>query len=159
MIFRRWFFCGYGIKEKIVDPRTTNSFIEDVMDPYGSQDKCLDKLNKKVEEEEKRKKELLVYFKNNPKIVDCLYEKIEKGEIYKDIKYCTDFTEENVISLKKYSNNKIGNVIKLEGADNNIKIQIDDTHDEKRSKRSDSSNSLMDFDVVCNEPDNIINKV
>ena len=33
--------------------------------------------------------------------------------------------------------------------DNTVKIQIDDTHDEKRSKRSDSSNSLMDFDVEC----------
>ncbi len=155
MIFRRWIFCGYGIKEIIVDPRKTNKFIEDVMDPYGCQDKCLEDLKKQIEEEEKKKKELLVYFKNNPKIVDCLYDKIEKGEIYKDIKCCTDFTEENVISLKNYgNNNKIGNVIKLKGDDsNNIKFQIDDTHDEKRSKRSDSSNSLMDFDVVCHEPD------
>jgi len=151
MIFRRWIFCGYGIKEIIVDPRKTNKFIEDVMDPYGCQDKYLDNLKKQLEEEEKRKKELLVYFKNNPKIVDCLYDKMEKGEIYKDIKCCTDFTEENVISLKNYGNNKIGNVIKLKGEDNNIKIQIDDTQDEKRSKRSDSSNSLMDFDVVCHE--------
>ena len=46
----------------------------------------------------------------------------------------------------------IGDVIKLKGFnddENNIKIQIEDTHDEKRNKRSDSSNSLMDFDVVC----------
>jgi hypothetical protein len=85
---------------------------------------------------------------------------MEKGEIYKDIKYCSDFTKENVISLKNYGNNKIGDVIKLKGEDanDNIKIQVDDINDEKRSKRSDSSNSLMDFDVVCHEPDNI-NKV
>ena len=38
---------------------------------------------------------------------------------------------------------------KLKGDDDTVKIQIDDTHDEKRSKRSDSSNSLMDFDVEC----------
>jgi hypothetical protein len=82
-------------------------------------------------------------------VVDCLYDKLEKGEIYKDIKYCSDCTEENVMSLKKMDNN-IGDVIKLKGVnddDNNIKIQIEDTYDEKRSKRSDSSNSLMDFDV------------
>jgi hypothetical protein len=51
------------------------------------------------------------------------------------------------MSLKK--NNNIGDVIKLKGDDDTVKIQIDDTHDEKRSKRSDSSNSLMDFDVEC----------
>ena len=77
---------------------------------------------------------------------------MEKGEIYKDIKYCSDCTEENVMSLKKMDNN-IGDVIKLKGVNvnnnDNIKIQIEDTHDEKRSKRSDSSNSLMDFDVEC----------
>jgi hypothetical protein len=52
------------------------------------------------------------------------------------------------MSLKKMDKN-IGDVIKLKGDNNNIKIQIEDTHDEKRSKRSDSSNSLMDFDVEC----------
>ena len=155
MQIRRWFCCGYGIKDKIIDPRNTNSFIEDVMDPYGRQDKCLEELRKRNEIEEKRKeatkKELLKYFKDNKKVVDCLYDKLEKGEIYKDIKYCSDCTEENVMSLKKYNKN-IGDVIKLAGEDyndNNVKIQIDDNNDEKRSKRSDSSNSLMDFDVVC----------
>ena len=155
MQIRRWFCCGYGIKDKIIDPRNTNSFIEDVMDPYGRQDKCLEELRKRNEIEEKikeaTKKELLKYFKDNKKVVDCLYDKLEKGEIYKDIKYCSDCTEENVMSLKKYNKN-IGDVIKLAGEDyndNNVKIQIDDNNDEKRSKRSDSSNSLMDFDVVC----------
>ena len=153
MTIRRWFCCGYGITDKIIDPRNTNSFIEDVMDPYGRQDKFLDELRKQSQAEERRKeatkKELLKYFKDNKKVVDCLYDKLEKGEIYKDIKYCSDCTEENVMSLKKMDNN-IGGVIKLKGVnddDNNIKIQIDDTYDEKRSKRSDSSNSLMDFDV------------
>jgi hypothetical protein len=158
MTIRRWFCCGYGIKDKIIDPRNTNSFIEDVMDPYGRQDKFLEELRKRSEVEEKRKevtkKELLKYFKDNKKVVDCLYDKMEKGEIYKDIRYCSDCTEENVMSLKKMDKN-IGNVIKLKGDnnngddENNIKIQIEDTHDEKRSKRSDSSNSLMDFDVEC----------
>ena len=39
MTIRRWVFCGFGIKEKVVDPRKISQFIEDVMDPYGSQDK------------------------------------------------------------------------------------------------------------------------
>ena len=50
------------------------------------------------------------------------------------------------MSLKKLDNN-IGNVIKLKGDDDYINIQIEDMHDEKHSKRSDSSNSLMDFDI------------
>jgi hypothetical protein len=62
-----------------------------------------------------------------------------------------------VLSLKKMDNN-IGNVIKLKGVNvnnnDNIQIQIDDIQDEKRSKRSDSSNSLMDFDVVCHNDTN-----
>ena len=152
MTIRRWFCCGYGITDEIIDPRNSNSFIEDVMDPYGRQDKCLEELRKRNEIEEKRKeatkKELLKYFKDNKKVVDCLYDKLEKGEINKDIKYCSDCTEENMLSIKK--NNNIGNVINLKGHEynnDNIKIQIDDTIDEKRSKRSDSSNSLMDFDV------------
>jgi hypothetical protein len=155
MTIRRWFCCGYGITDKIIDPRNSNSFIEDVMDPYGRQDKFLEELRKRNEVEERRKdatkKELLKYFKDNKKMVDCLYDKLENGEIYKDIKYCSNCTEENVLSLKKMDKN-IGDVIKLKGDnddDNNIKIQIDDTYDEKRSKRSDSSNSLMDFDVEC----------
>jgi hypothetical protein len=152
MAIRRWFCCGYGIKDKIIDPRNSNSFIEDVMDPYGRQDKCLEELLRRSEVEEKRKektkRELFKYFKHNKKVVDCLYDKLEKGELYKDIKYCSDCTEENVMSLKKLDNN-IGDVINLKGVNDNIKIQIEDTYDEKHSKRSDSSNSLMDFDVEC----------
>jgi hypothetical protein len=31
---RRWLFCGFGVKEKITDPRQLNRFIEDIMNPY-----------------------------------------------------------------------------------------------------------------------------
>ena len=158
MKFRRWFCCGYGIKEQIVDPRKINQFIEDVMDPYGRKDKIIEEIKKQKEKEEKMKEEdkkkLLKYFKNNKQVVDCLYEKMEKGDLYKDIKYCNECSEDNLISLKNVKN-KIGDVIKLEGEGDvdNIKIKIDDQkddqNDEKRSKRSDSSNSLMDFDVEC----------
>ena len=81
MTFRRLFCCGYGIKEKIIDPRKISQFIEDVMDPYGRQDKYLKDLKDLKEKEEKDKNKLLKYFKNNKKVVECLYEKMEKGEI------------------------------------------------------------------------------
>ena len=63
MTFRRWFCWGYGIKEKIVDPRKISQFIEDVMDPYGRQDKYLKDLKEKEEKIEEDKKYLLKYFK------------------------------------------------------------------------------------------------
>ena len=154
MTFRRWFCCGYGIKEKIIDPRKLSQFIEDVMDPYGRQDKYLKELKEKEERVEEDKNQLLKYFKNNKKVVECLYEKMEKGEIYKEIKNCNEYHESdvgnNILTLNSIKN-KIGDVIKLRGEDDNVKLQIDDTNEEKRSKRSDSSNSLMDFDVVCND--------
>jgi Na+-translocating ferredoxin:NAD+ oxidoreductase RnfG subunit len=155
MTFRRWFCCGYGIKEKIIDPRKISQFIEDVMDPYGRQDKYLKELKEKEENNEKKKdedkKQLFKYFKNNKKVVECLYEKMEKGEIYKEINKCNDCHEDSNILTLNNIKNKIGDVIKLRGEDDNVKLQIDDINEEKRSKRSDSSNSLMDFDVVAND--------
>ena len=155
MTFRRWFCCGYGVKEKIIDPRKISQFIEDVMDPYGRQDKYLEELKEKEEIKEKKKeedkKQLLKYFKNNKKVVECLYEKMEKGEIYKEIKNCNECHEDSNILTLHNIKNKIGDVIKLRGEDDNVKLQIDDINEEKRSKRSDSSNSLMDFDVVAND--------
>ena len=158
MTIRRWFCCGYGIKEKIIDPRKISQFIEDVMDPYGRQDKYLEEIKereeKKEEKKEEDKKKLLKYFKNNKKVVECLYDKMEKGEIYKEIKKCNECHEShgdnNILTLNNIKN-KIGDVVKLRGEDNHVKLQIDDINEEKRSRRSDSSNSLMDFDVVCND--------
>ena len=34
MTIRRWLFCGFGIKNKITDPRQLNKFILDIMNPY-----------------------------------------------------------------------------------------------------------------------------
>ena len=155
MTFRRWFCCGYGVKEKIIDPRKISQFIEDVMDPYGRQDKYLEELKEKEEIKEKKKdedkKQLLKYFKNNKKVVECLYGKMEKGELYKEIKICNECHEDNNILTLNNIKNKIGDVVKLRGEDENVKLQFDDINEEKRSRRSDSSNSLMDFDVVCND--------
>jgi hypothetical protein len=186
MTIRRWLCCGFGIKEKITDPRKISQFIEDVMDPFGRQDKLQEELNVKIiKQEEARekfikieiqkrdeeRKKLLKYFKNNSEIVDILYEKLEKGELYKNIKQCeliNDFELENPIKVKKKeesdeikeSENKdlipltlkniqnyLGDVVKLGGE--NIKVKIDEVIDDKRSRHSDSSNELMDSDVVC----------
>lgn len=153
MSFRRWFCFGYGINEKIIDPRKISLFIEDVMDPYGRQENHLKEMKEKEKEKVEYKKKLLKYFKNNKNMVDCLYEKMENGEINKELKNCVQCKDANSIILNRDSiKNKIGNIVNLKGfTDDNITFNFDEVHEEKRSVRSDSSNTLMDFDVVCND--------
>jgi hypothetical protein len=169
---RRWFFCGYNIEEKIVDPRKISTFIEDVMDPYGRQDKILkdleekEKEKKKEKENEEKKKEkenkkeedkikkvwnaiikTKSLLKDNIALTEDLYDKLEKGEIIE---------KKNSITMTL---NKFPNVVKLFETPKkpdiqNIKLEINDINemdsdDEKRSKRSNSSGSLMDLDVMC----------
>ena len=163
MTIRKWLFCGFGIKEKIIDPRKISQFIEDVMDPFGQQDKYMKEIQLKEDEDKKikeqDKKKLLKLFKNNKNIVDRLYEKMEKGELYKYNRKCNIESkvpplEDNIFSLENFSP-KIGNIVKLYGYEND-NLQIDDIINyEKQSKRSDSSNSLMDFDVICNKDNDI----
>ena len=53
---RRWLCCGFNIKEKVIDPRTISTFIEDVMNPYGRQDKIIQELKEKEAEIQKEGK-------------------------------------------------------------------------------------------------------
>ena len=165
------------MNEKIINPKEISTFVEDVMDPFGRQDKTQEELNIQIMKEEKireterkneiqkrdeERKKLLKYFKNNSDVVDILYEKLEKGELYKNIKQCelindyelnktpeykdseiTDFTPLTLKNIQKF----FGDVVKLGGE--NIKVKIDEVIEDKLSRRSDSSNELMDIDVVC----------
>lgn len=173
MAIRRWLFCGFGVQENIQDPRTQSQFMMDVMDPYGRQDKYLEEL-KIYQEEEERKKEiedkkkekdkkvLFTLFKNDKEVVDTLYDKIEKGEIYSEVnKTIEEINNKKEEEKKKkeeeeknkfISLNRIGKFIKLNGVNDAAKLKICERvyEDDKFSKRSDSSDSLMDFDVTCN---------
>ena len=148
----------------INDPRKLSTFIEDVMDPYGRQDKR-NKEDEKREKEEKQKqqrekkqqkKETEVFenekikkvwiaidktkglLKKNISITENLYDKLEKGEL----------------NVKKKTN-----IIKLFGGNNekpdfqNINLKIDEIKDldsdqepNTTRKNSDSSQSL-DCDI------------
>jgi hypothetical protein len=176
MTIRRWLCCGFGITEKIVDPRKISQFIEDVMDPFGRQDKIQEEINvhnKNVEqkrekereiEEQKRdeeRKKLLKYFKNNPDVVDSLYDKLEKGELHNNIKECEDREcegreFENIelapLTLKNVQH-FLGDVVKLRGES---KVKIDNICEDLHRKSPDSLNALMDSDVVCEKEEEII---
>jgi len=165
----RWLCFNCVVKKQLDDPKKLSIFVEDVMDPYGRQDKNEEELKVQNEEEEKKreemmkkreeyKKKLMKLFKYNKSIVEVLYDKIEKGEIYKEVKEA--LKEINLEDVKTEGENKImnfkklGNIVNLNGLNgekNHISITMEDEYinDEKNSKRSDSSNSLMDFDVIC----------
>ena len=160
----RWLCCNCIIKQQIDDPKKLSLFIEDVMDPYGRQDKndielrSQNEIDEKKREEHAKKKEedkkkLMKFFKYNPVVVDNLYDKIEKGEIYKEVKEAlSEIKLEDVKTegeKKVFNLKKIGNFVAL-GCNDNVTLNMDDyINDEKCSRRSDSSNSLMDFDVIC----------
>jgi hypothetical protein len=151
MTFRRWFLCGCGMGEEDDDPRKLSTFVEDVMDPYGRQDR----LQKNEEAASKKAddtffKKLLTEFQSNSKLlrdnINCsknIYDILEKGQLTTKVK-------DKPLTLKKQAR-----IIQLFGGqhtENNLSVEIDDferDNDEIKSIRSDSSNSLMDIDVVC----------
>lgn len=164
--YLRTCFCGFFYKEKIIDPRKLSTFVEDVMDPYGRQDKLAEEAKKieqdinkhakknnqennykKLWSEVIKTKELL---KNNTTLIEDLYDNIEKGK-------CNNFYPKQSNSI--FDINNFPNVVTLFGENNkpkfkNINLQIDEINDfdsdndEKKSKKSDSSNSLADFDII-----------
>ena len=154
MTFRRWFLCGCGMREEDNDPRKLSTFVEDVMDPYGRQDRL-----QKTEEAACKKmddtffKKLLNEFQANSKLLrdninvtKNIYDTLEQGQLTTKTK---DKEKDKPITLKKQAH-----IVKLFGSprEENLSVEIDELacdNDEIKSIRSDSSNSLMDIDVVC----------
>jgi hypothetical protein len=177
--FRRWFLCGYKMNEKLDNPKTLNTFIEEVMNPYGIQDKYIKEAKEAKELEEKKKKQEEEQKMKDSKIQkeDTKYKKIwsELKKTKHLLKDNIDITEQLFDSLERGEVNKkpenknhnafgfLGNpkVVKLFGYKtkpdiNHIKLMAEELlnhhsfeEDDKNSKHSDSSDQLMDFDVVC----------
>lgn len=155
----RRIFCWCRPKEKGGNPKKLSTFVEDVMDPYGRQDKYLsemrvldemgrvDKLNKdaafskKILAEIQQTNNLL---KNNITCAEHIYSMLEEGRA------ASPSQENGTFTLKK------NNIVRLFGPDiqgqNNINISFEDPglghNSDTRSIRSDSSNSLIDMDVL-----------
>ena len=158
-----YLFCWFRTDERGDNPKKLSTFVEDVMDPYGRQDKFLselkavddkirvDKLNKDTAFSKKILTELqqtTQLLKNNITCAENIYSMIEEG------RGAPMGQEKGTITLKK------NNIVRLFGSDiqnpDNIKIVFDENassalnpdNAETRSIRSDSSNSLIDLDVV-----------
>ena len=128
MKIRRWFCCGFGINNKLTDPRDLNNFIREVMNPY--KDKTIEKSNdiediedlineltetkkkiiEKYSQESKRRKN---YFKNFKKTRTLLEDNISiTGQIYKKMDLY-DKLEKGAYNINK----------EFEGSDKIIKLK------------------------------------
>lgn len=137
---RRWFCFSYGIRAK--DPRQLNDFIEEVMNPYSNSgnkkkqmdiDDYYDKIKEDINETNRLHfKKMNKLMKENIELTHDIYDKMEKGVIYKDT------------ALSNY--NIIPNVIKLFGNGKNVNT-IDILDNNYIRHNSDSSMSEMDTSV------------
>lgn len=171
---RRWLCFSFGVKDRITDPRKLSTFIEDVMDPYGRQDKLKkeeeEKQSKYIKERNIEKKKLEKYNKENEKIKKVCEDVKKTKQLLKDNITLTeqlyDKMEKGVINNeKRLTLKKVPNIIKLMGLNKtdkdyieHIKLSIDDiglfdsdNEDTKMCNNSDSDHSLMDFDVCHSE--------
>jgi hypothetical protein len=149
------FCCECVVKLQLDDPKKISEFIEDVMDPYGKDEKHIT-MEKERKEQNKKDNEIKnvwselnktkLLLKHNIEVTDKLCDKIEKGENKKN---------------PYFSLSHLPNVVRLFTANqpiDNIKLKAKEVCDfdennednEKRSlSYSNSSNSLIDFSVVC----------
>jgi len=178
MTIRRWLFCGFGIKEKIKDPRHINKFILDIMNPYRDKIEEDVSLSKKVEsddidqlindltqtkkilntkrlnENERRKKTINglkkanILLKDNINITEHIYNKMEIYDKLERGEY------DKTLKL-----NKPNTIVKLFGIggndEENIKLKIHSEKEERASiSGSENSDPYIDFDVCKRENEN-----
>jgi len=172
---RRWLCFSFGVKDRITDPRKLSTFIEDVMDPYGRQDKLKkeeeEKQSKYIKERNIENKKLEKYNKENEKIKKVCEDVQKTKQLLKDNITLTeqlyDKMEKGILNKKepRLILKKVPNIIKLMGLNKtdkdyieHIKLSIDeiglfdlDNEDKKIGNNSDSDHSLMDFDVCHSE--------
>jgi hypothetical protein len=206
---RRWLCCSIGIRNKLINPRKLNKFIDGIIDPYGSDEKtknelqnpgqipgqnyvsttnccgcgplknrdcelmcknnaklCHEKKNKSTEKIEdkytndiikqiKELRELINSIKSSPIENNKLYDKLEKGELRKNIINNIE-APSSKIRFKNFhrlwgdrvnpKSEKIS--MKMEEINLDEIDELDDSNDEKFSSRhSDSSDSLIDVNV------------
>jgi len=164
-------------EQKIIDPKKLSTFVEDVMDPFGRQDKILKDLKQKEEverkereknekkneiskklEDEKMKKvwdaitKSKGLIKDNIDITERLYDKLERGEMdrSKTMKK-KELQSDNTMTLKKFPN-----IVKIFGKTEekpnfqNIKLIIDEIKEmdsDNEEKVSKRSDSSNSLDL------------
>jgi len=150
---QNWFLCGFGLEDKIKDPRELNDFIKELMYPYGTNDGKELKGSKIVSEYDKIRVEIdksnQQHFEKTNQLIqrnidvsNHIYDKMEKGIHH------IEEEEEN----KK--NPFFSRVVRLFGGNRRNKmVTMSDGPPELfpdfhySSRNSDSDESCMDADV------------
>jgi hypothetical protein len=174
MTFRRWVLCGFGVKEKITDPRQLNRFIEDIMNPYKEKpDESIKNtnndieqvvndltqtkkiLNSKREDELKSRKKTIkqlkqanILLKENIGITQQIYNKMEVYDKLERGEYDKINYEKDDKAIKL---NKPKRIVKLLGIGNdeeeNINLRIHSYEERGSISGSDNSDPYTDYEV------------
>jgi hypothetical protein len=152
MKFRKYFLCGYGIKDKITDPREINQFIQDVMNPYKDR---IDKID-------------IVKKENKADDIDCLVKNLlntnkllndtrrdehsKRKKTIKNLKKANSLLKEN-INLTEQICSKMEVYDKLEKGEYN-KINYDENNTLKL-KRPSSNRVIQLFGIGGEEDEDI----
>jgi hypothetical protein len=155
------FCCECVVKLQLDDPKKISEFIEDVMDPYGKQEKTInEKFEKEKKEHNKKDNEIQnlwselnktkILLKDNIEVTNKLYDKlcdkIEKGENNQNPYFSLSHLP-NVVRL--FTGNKTIDNIQLKAKELCNFDEENEENEKKSLNYSNSSNSLIDFSVVC----------
>ena len=183
MTIRRWFCCGFGIKDELTDPRDINKFIQDIMNPYRDKIEEDISLSKKVEIEnidqlindltktkkfltkkrlndlEGRKKSIKELkkanslLKENVIITEQIYNKMEVYDKLERGEYDKINYSENENTLKLNKPTRIVKLLGIGGEDVD-NIKLNIDNEERISlSGSEYSDPYIDFDVCKKEDD------
>jgi hypothetical protein len=184
MRFRKLFCCGFG-QEKITDPKKLSTFVEDVMDPYGRQDKKMEDArkekkeleakqaqekkeleNKIIKEDEKFKKVWVEIkktkdlVKNNIDLTEDLYNRVEKGEMKREKEEKEKEKENEILTLKKFPMFvKLLGLEKKELDIQNIKVAFDEMYniDSDNEEKASVHNSDSEHEFMDLEVQGVLN--
>jgi len=125
MRFRRWFCFGYGIKDKLTDPRDLNKFIRDVMNPY--KDRSIEKTinNNKIEDSEDIEDLINELTQTKQKLLQKNLEENKRRQKYlKNLKKTKILLKDNIHMTKKFYD-KVNVYDKLEKGIYDINEELD----------------------------------
>jgi len=154
MKLRKWLLCGYGLSDKITDPREINQFIQDVMNPYKDKIDETNMIKNKTTNTGDDIEELVKGLSNTNKLLN---EK-RKDEHKRRKKTITNLKKANIL-LKENMNlteqicNKMEVYDKLEKGEYN-KINYDENNILKL-KKSSVNGVIKLFGINTEEDENI----
>lgn len=152
MSIRKWLFCGFGLKEKLKDPREINKFIQEVMNPYKEPEQSEEKNTGDLTQ-------ILSTLTETRKNIEqkCLKNTIKHKKTIKDLKQASVSLNDNILLTEKiYDHMEKGIKLKKNPMVFKLGINNDDPkHSSDDEKGSVNSDPLLDFDCIPEEKYNV----